>query len=299
MLSVQDPIIPIYLDQGRVFDLLAMLQGGIWIQETEKTVTLTKEQSELSGRAQFGLGPALASLLKMDVSGLVGREALDQTSTEQGKERYHTSASLLFALRQLLNEKGYLTQFDPSVSAEDAKFVEFSSVLARNPLLSAIDSLRSFIPIAQSAHQIETPTGKNRNKKGLSPQEQALKGTQSMLAEMSEHLRAGESVDVIATDLTDGFRAVVTLDIRFLNDPQMSDLVDGHFTVLGKVIRRFDSGDAGSIDLLRKTPFSSVENKQLETVFRAFESMDFFDFDSVNWTVHSPVVHVLPVAIFA
>ena len=62
-------IVPVYLNQKLVFDLLAMLEGGI---ATVTGVTRTNEDvdtSESNGRAGFGLGEALSMLMRVDLSG--------------------------------------------------------------------------------------------------------------------------------------------------------------------------------------------------------------------------------------
>ena len=73
-------LIPVYLNQRIVFDLLAMLQGGIsTVTSVSKTEQSADEKSRKMG-GSFGLSQALSSLLKIDLSA-------DATSTKAGAKR--------------------------------------------------------------------------------------------------------------------------------------------------------------------------------------------------------------------
>ena len=61
-------IVPVYLNQRLVFDLLAMLQGGIsTVTAINRTEAANQENSEIT-KATFGLNAAFSSLLKIDLS---------------------------------------------------------------------------------------------------------------------------------------------------------------------------------------------------------------------------------------
>lgn len=101
-------LIPVYLNQRIVFDMLAMLQGGIsTVTSVSKTEQSADEKSRKMG-GSFGLSQALSSLLKIDLSA-------DATSTKAGsqeesltEERFHTPASLFYTLRNLLKSQDLL-----------------------------------------------------------------------------------------------------------------------------------------------------------------------------------------------
>src|SRR4029077_11341852 len=78
-----------------------------------------------------------------------------------------------------------------------------------------------------------------------------------------DELLAGSTVDIVSARLAGNLAAVITLDVEYLADPTMANLVEGHFTVLGKVIRVVDEHD--SINLLRKTAMSLLPESALTT----------------------------------
>lgn len=62
-------IVPVYLNQRIVFDLLAMMEDGL-SQVTRVTTTEAERDATARGiDSTFGLGQAFAGLLKVDFSG--------------------------------------------------------------------------------------------------------------------------------------------------------------------------------------------------------------------------------------
>lgn len=102
---VEKLIVPVYLNQKLVFDLLAMLQDGI---STVKAINTTSGDSSSQNEklsVGFGLSEAFSTLLKIDLSGSQDKSKSDTNSLETNEEKVHTPASLFFKLRNLLIEK--------------------------------------------------------------------------------------------------------------------------------------------------------------------------------------------------
>lgn len=118
---------------------------------------------------------------------------------------------------------------------------------------------------------------------------------------MADALRAGETLDLMTSPLSCGYRTVVTLETQYLKDPALSDLVDGTFRVLGKVTRVVKEGE-GSINLLRKTALSRMPQTAMQPfmdVFSGLAQNHGFAFPEIEWEIDGPVIQLLPVAIFA
>src|SRR5262245_41265086 len=103
-----DLIVPVYLNQRLVFDLVAMLQGGIATVTRVSEAERESERSSSELRGGFGLSQALSSLLKVNLSGKVGAQGEAGTERTSSSDRVHTPASLLFILRNLLMEQGLI-----------------------------------------------------------------------------------------------------------------------------------------------------------------------------------------------
>jgi len=103
--ETHNPLVPVYLNQRIVFDLIAMLQDGI--ATVTKVFERTRSESSASNHldGSFGLNKAFSSLLSINLSGKRGRAKTDETDATRDAERVHTPASLFFKLRELLDER--------------------------------------------------------------------------------------------------------------------------------------------------------------------------------------------------
>ncbi|WP_025770801.1 DUF6414 family protein [Thioalkalivibrio sp. HK1] len=285
-----DLIVPVYLNQRMVFDLLAMREDGI----SHVTRVASTERSGSADRegygAELGMGKVFSSFLKVRVSGDRAKAKESGASSLIDEERVHTPASLFYRLRNQLIDDGILVGLEGDLSSKIHRFVEFEAELRRNPLLDAINSISSLLN--------EESEGKPRKEgqRRVPDRERSSERTRPL----SERLRGCDSVEMVAYDVEGGANALITLEIGYLNSPSMADVIDGRFKVMGKVIRTVGYGE--SFSLLRKTLFSIVPQDELEQVLRAFDVLskkDRYDFASVGREMRGPAFQVLPIAIFA
>ncbi len=290
-------IVPVYLNQKFVFDLLAMLQGGI---STVTTVTEASCNTNLKGEkvsAGFGLSEAFSTLLKIDLSGSKDKSSGNEETSTSSQERVHTPASLFFQLRNLLIEKNYLENSSGNELPKAGDFIEFEGYLKRNPIVETIDSLAEMMDMAEAFE--DKPKPKKGGRSSNQPTEnQQIK---QQMVRFSDALKAGSTIDLSSASLEAGYTAVVTVETAFLNDPLMSDLVDGQFKIIGKVIKSVsDSSD--SINLLRKTALSKMpSNLILEALghLSSLGSEQGFDIPELKVEIEGPAIQILPIAIYA
>lgn len=289
-------IVPVYLNQKLVFDLLAMLQGGI---STVTTITESSSNNNVDGEkvsAGFGLSEAFSTLLKIDLSGSKEKTIESEETNTSSQERVHTPASLFFQLRNLLLEKGYLKEVEEDLP-KAGDFVEFEGFLKRNPIVETIDSLAEMLDMADAF------SNKPQSKKGNnnSSQQSEYKKIKQQMVHFSDALKAGSTIDLSSTNLNGRFTAVVTVETGFLNDPLMSDLVDGQFKVIGKVIRSVQDSSE-SINLLRKTALSKMPSDVMLQAMAQLSSLGSekgFGIPELKMEVDGPAIQVLPIAIYA
>ena len=289
-------LVPVYLNQKMVFDLLAMLQGGI---STVTTVTQTtsetrSDQQKIS--AGFGVSEVLSTLLRINLSRDISNSNTKEADTFASEERIHTPASLFFQLRNLLFEKNYIRDVtdNPPVARD---IVEFEGALRRNPIVETIDSLATIGEMVLDFEE-KPQKGSTKNRKQLSDNQR----TQQQIVGFSNRLKEGGTIDLIAENVVfEGWSAVITLETGFLNDPTMSDLVDGQFRVIGKVIKSIDN-ESESISLLRKTALSKISSPILADILGKLDAIDVesgFNVPKPVWEVKGPAIQVLPIAIYA
>lgn len=288
-------IVPVYLNQKLVFDLLAMLQGGI---STVTTVTESSSNTNTDSEkvsAGFGLSEAFSTLLKIDLSGSKEKAVGSEETNTSSQERVHTPASLFFQLRNILLKKGYLKEAK-EVLPQAGDFVEFEGFLKRNPIVETIDSLAEMMDIAEAF--ADKPQQQKKGSRNQTSENQKIK---QQMVKFSDALKAGSTIDLSSASLKSGYTAVVTVETCFLNDPLMSDLVDGQFKIIGKVIKSVnDSSD--SINLLRKTALSKMPSALILDVLGNLSSLgneQGFDIPDLKLEIEGPAIQVLPIAIYA
>jgi hypothetical protein len=289
-------IVPVYLNQRLVFDLLAMLHGGIStvtsITKTESSGTSDTEKM----KASFGLSQVLSSLLKIDLSGeQENKNSMNQVGSIS-EQRVHTPASLFYQLRTMLLEKDFLRVVDNSSTPTPGDIIEFEASLRRNPIIETIQSVSEMLEVAMIFEEPK-PHSKMKTKQVPVQDNKKLK---SQMEAFCEKLRAGNTMDLIAEDLVNKYSAVVTLELGFLNDPTMSDVVDGRFYILGKVIQTIME-DTESISLIRKTALSKLPSTILVDAFSVMSTLatDGFAIPELKWEIKGPAIQIIPIAIYA
>jgi hypothetical protein len=291
--EVSPPIIPVYLNQRIVFDVLAMLQDGFsHVTRVTSTVGANDSVARDVG-ATFGVSQALATLLKIDLSAKRTTSTGSTSERELSEERVHTPGSLLFKLRQLLREHNLISSASLLEGFRPGQIMEFTTTLSRNPILQLIDNMLAAIRM-QAVFADEPVVSKVKGKHQMKAATSGSDKLEQRYRTLREDLLSGSTVDIVSGRLESGFAAVVTLDVEYLADPTMANLVEGQFTVLGKVIRSVAAGE--SINLLRKTAISLLPDALL---VKAFGHLDQTWNIQPKWHVDGPAIHVLPIAIYA
>lgn len=289
--SSDDLIVPVYLNQRVVFDFVATLQGGL------AEVTKLTESQKISGEASsevggsFGLSKVLSSLLRIDFSGKASAKGAGESTTTRNEDRIHTPASLFMHLRTLLRGKKWLSTDSPSLKPKPGDIVEFTARMQPNPLTETLDTFAELLEMHQAF------SGHSGKGKAAANDPQKMK---KQMQAMSSALKSGTTSDLTTAPMDSKYRCIITLENQYLNDPSMSDLADGTFHVVGKVIRVIDS-DKETISLNRKTVIGCLPDpvlRQLQTVFQSPEMREI-RLPPFEWEIPGPVIQVLPVAIFA
>lgn len=288
---------PIYLNQKYVFDMLAMMEGGFSQLETIKTTQ--SEQEDKTRRMSGDIGVTNAfSFLGISLGGERSTKAQTGGEQEVTTEKVHTPNSLFARLRERLHthELG-LVETSHFLEVTSGEFVECKVTLRKNPLIDALSSLKSFFELSLVFEDKQQPSkGKIQN--------QPRNAGNSALAQMQallNQLNAEGTFDLIGTVIHDEYlQMVLTMDRSFLSDLTLSDLVDGEYTVLGKVTKVILEDSDDTINLLRKTSLGRLQGEFLDKLVNSFEGMDRvgFDLPKIVTRIEGPVIQVIPIAVF-
>ena len=291
-----NPIVPVYLNQRIIFDMLAMLQGGI--ATVTKVSEKSSNESAISGEASgsLGLNKAFSSLFSINLSGKGAAANKSETGTTKNEERVHTTASLFYKLRDALDTNGSLKTDGPEYTPSPGDIIEFCGSLQRNPVIEAIEFMANALGMADVFSDNDGKSNKQKRKEKKEGWE-----LKEQISRLVEDLKSGGTVDLVGETMSCGYRAIITAEADSLNDPSMSDLVDGTFCVVGKVIRSIPD-TSSEINLLRKSTLGRLAGATLDEAFANMESVreeHGIDIPEMIRNIQGPVIQVLPVAIFA
>jgi hypothetical protein len=298
-------IVPVYLNQRIVFDLLAMLEGGVSHVTRIGALEQTRETTQGRFGAEFGLTKAFAALFSIGVKGDLSKEAAAGNAVSRDEERIHTPASLFYQLRNRLQDSGALTRIEAGYVPRARDLVEFDASLVRNPLIQTMDSFLSLMEMAVAF--TDEPGGGKASQKasGAKPDQKSTKRENERLVQQMrvfrEKLAEGGSIDVVARGIAGDYQAVITLESEYLNDPSMADLVDGTFTVVGKITNVVAAGAKG-ISLLRRSALTVMPPAIISGMSGSLTELadkGSFNLPELWMEVPAPAFQVIPVAVFA
>ena len=297
MVEIENLIVPVYLNQRIVFDMIAMLQGGIATVTNITVIDQSKGEVKAKAGVSLGLSEALSSLLKIGLSGEASGSSEESAEKKVGEERVHTPASLFYTLKNLLYEKNLINADEENFEPKPGDIVEFEATLKRNPIIETMDSFVELIELATIFSDDQQKPVKGKRKSGISENEKI----KDQILSFSESLKSGDSIDLTAGVLKCGHKAVVTIEIQYLNDPLMSDLVDGTFHVVGKIIRVVSDNNE-AISLIRKTAMSKMPHHILNETFATLSTLitdQNFELPELEWEIQGPVIQIIPIAVFS
>ncbi|MBF9140543.1 DUF6414 family protein [Hymenobacter properus] len=285
--------IPIYLNQKYVFDILAMLEDGFSHFQTLKTVSSTSIETALKSQGEVGLNNVFA-FLGIKMSGEAGKNNKDGNEVASETKKIHTPNSLFGKLISLLEEKN-LCKKENILQSNTGDFILFKATLRKNP---AIDALESHLALFKLIQEFQENNHSNKTNKSKEQSDSKLINQFEILV---KQLKLEGSLDLVGDNKgKEEFKVVLTIDRDYLNDPSLSDIVDGDFYVLGKTIRVITSADE-EINLLRKTSLGNFSPPMLEKFFSGFRNLAQHGLKDVeiNTTIAGPVLQVIPISIYA
>lgn len=284
--------ISFYLNQKFVFDILAILEDGFSEMQTLRKIDNAEQQTEKQIKGDIGISNAFA-FLGVSLGGHRNKNEKSEIQEQSEYKKVHTPNSLFAKMRERLTKKKLVRTRD-LMNAQPGEFIEFKAILRKNPI---IDNLESYFSVFKLALTFDD-TPKQKNKKN---EQNSNKKILSQFENLVEQLKAGGNIDLIGEHTgEEKFNSVLTIDGDYLNDPSLSDLADGEFSVFGKVIRVIDENSEDTVNLLRKTSLSKINDTLLNQMFSGFENLDNDGLKNADFVkeVKAPVIQVIPISIF-
>lgn len=291
-------IIPVYLNEKTVLDMLAIIEDGFSM--VSEVTSSNQDASSSTGKLSGGISTKaiLDKLLKIQLEGSFQKDKSTSSGVDTKLEKVHTNVSLLSKFRSELIDGNLLTckagdKLDISnINAGD--FIEIEGELQKNPM---IDIMEKFIDVFRMA-DIFTDKPQLGNKKVASEKKAANNVTVRQMQSFLNELKHTGTVDFILE--SSGGTAVLSAQEQYLANDNISELIGGTFKVLGKIIRVCREDEDG-INLLRKTTLNILDNTTREQFLAMFKAEELAEFNlpDVRFMIAPPAVIIIPVAIYA
>lgn len=294
-MDVNQLMIPVYINEKIVLDMLAIIEDGF---STVSQVSYSdhKENSNAQ-KIEAGVSTSasiLSKLLKIDLKGELSHSGNCGETENTTKEKVHTNVSLLSKFRAFLTDANILKSgFDIS-NMKIGDFIEVEGELQKNPLINCMDIFVDMLRMADIFAEKPQLNAKTQAKAQKQQQDETMKKIRSFASE----LKHSGTVDFILSDSAG--TVVLSAQEQYLSNDNISEILGGHFKVLGKVIA-ICADKTESIDLLRKTTLSILPHDLLADMFLCLQNEDMkqYNLPELKTEISGPAVIVIPVAIYA
>ena len=293
-LNADKLIVPIYINEKMVLDMLAIIEDGFsMVSKVDYSEHIDENTTKGAKAGIDTLTPLLSKLLRIDISGALEHYKDEESQKKVSQERVHTNASLLSKLRSYLYEQDLLKT---NISISDIRigdFIEVTGELQKNPLIECLDT---FIEILELAEIFEEPSlvGNRTNEKKQKQENQRIK---KQIEDFEKKLKNSKTIDFIVKD--NDCTAVLSTQEQYLQNDNNSELIGGSFKVLGKVIA-ICKEEKDNINLLRKTALGQLSHDDLDEIIRGFKDNEIkpFNLPELITKIEAPAVILIPIAIY-
>ncbi|WP_026395930.1 DUF6414 family protein [Acetobacterium malicum] len=297
-ISKEQLMIPIYLNEKTVLDMLAIIEDGFTaVSEVSNSI---QSGSETTGKISGGFSTKaiLDKLLKIQLDAGVEKSSSKDNQQLVKSEKVHTNVSLLSKFRSSLIDNELLgcrhNQEIDINSIESGDFVEVAGELRKNPMIELLEKYLDFMKMSEIFND-DPPLGQKSNAKDKVTK--VRKETKQIKAFLEE-LKVSGTVDFIIKN--NNTTTVISAQEQYLSNENISEMYGGHFKVLGKVIKVCND-ETSSINLLRKNTLGILDDKSLSEMLGVFKSdeLSAFNLPEVQFKIEAPAMIVIPIAVYS
>lgn len=277
--------IPIYLNTKIVFDMLATIEDGF--AEVKNVQTSKKKNQEDDIEANVGTNNLFA-FLNVGVRGKYSSNLSDGETVVE--ERTHTPVSLFQKLKAELDNENYINRDITNLNIGD--FVEVQGTLKNNPVIDMLSGVKELMALANLFTDNKHKNNQNKKEKLMSD-----KMINAQIEALIKGLQKDGKKDVICE--ADRMNIVLPTDENYFLNNNMSEVTDGNYKILGKVIQICMEDD--EISLLRNTVFSKLQldkMKEFQDVFSDPSLSQFVSDGGIKTSISAPAIMIIPIAIY-
>lgn len=288
---VSDFILPLYLNQRFVYDILAIKNDGFteFFEIKDKKENSNELNSSVS--ASFGNNNNF-SLIQASVDGEIKATDYNDINNEKTYKKTHTPTSLFMQVYQFLKENNKiinLAKVDDIHNVKSGDFVELKSNIELNTIVEFFETFNQVIDITEAFSSFSTLDSKQTIKNSpISKMKKPVENTIKALRNENSNVKYGicklEQKDV-----------VVKLNKEYFINSDYSEIKNGNFRIIGKVLEIIPDGE--KILLNRENAVGLYDPKTFKDVKEALISIPNINFKEFQDIVEGKTVVIMPIAI--
>lgn len=282
--------VPIYLNQQLIFDWIAVIEDGFSHLSSIKRTSSDKENHESEIEGKIGLSNTF-SFLSASFSGK--RKKGDETSeqTEVSQEKIHTPNSLFSKLYKSLSQNNMINDGTKELNIDQIKTGDFylcNAILRKNPIESTFES---FLQLLEFTKMFQDDKNQKKEMDKITIQMKSI----------ITQIKNNEKVEILGEDINiPEIKYILSAHTNYFLNNDASEVNDGNYYILGKVVKVIKSDSDETINLLRKTALGSVTVQTIEQMLSGFKDLESSGIKNpeIVTEISGPCIQIYPVAIF-
>ncbi|MGN0466814.1 MAG: hypothetical protein ACI4F9_10790 [Lachnospiraceae bacterium] len=294
----EELIIPIYLNEKTVLDMLAIIEDGFSMVSEISSSNQVTATTDVKMRGGFSTKALLDKLLKIQLDGTFDREKETNDSSQVKLDRVHTNVSLLSKFRTELIKNDLLScKAGEKLNVQKihtGDFIEFEGELQKNPMIDIFERVVDVFRMSDIFS--EKPELGKKKAACIKKQEEEIIVRQVKL--FLDELKHTGTIDFILE--SENGTLVLSAQEQYLENDNISEIIGGKFKILGKVIK-ICKDENEKINLLRKTTLNILDQDSIDEFLVAFrtEELEMYNLPEMRTEIAGPAVIILPIAIYA
>ena len=288
---VTDFILPLYLNQRFVYDILAIKNDGFTEFFEIKDKIGNSNEQDANIKATLGTNNDFA-LIQANLDGEINTKTSNDNNNEKSYKKTHTPTSLFMQVYQYLNENKKFTKLEnlsDIVTVDSGDFVEIKSNIELNTIVEFFETLDKVIDITEAFSSFSSIDSKKTIKRSpLSNMKKPIENTLKALVNENNNVKYGICK-------LEEKELVVKLNKDYFINSDYSEIKNGKFKIIGKVLEIIPEGE--SILLNRENAVGLYNPNTFKEVKESLNSIPNINFQEFKDTVQGKTIVIMPIAI--
>lgn len=288
---VTDFILPLYLNQWFVYDILAIKNDGFTEFFEIKDKIGNSNEQDANIKATLGTNNDFA-LIQANLDGEINTKTSNDNNNEKSYKKTHTPTSLFMQVYQYLNENKKITKLENLSdldTVDSGDFVEIKSNIELNTIVEFFETLDKVIDITEAFSSFSSIDSKKTIKRSpLSNMKKPIENTLKALVNENNNVKYGICK-------LEEKELVVKLNKDYFINSDYSEIKNGKFKIIGKVLEIIPEGE--SILLNRENAVGLYDPNTFKEVKESLNSIPNINFQEFKDTVQGKTIVIMPIAI--